>query len=572
MAGYIPEHFIADLLHQVDIVDLINQQIPLKKTGSEFQACCPFHTEKTPSFTVSPQKQFYHCFGCGAHGTAIRFLMEYEGLGFVDAIETLAQGLGIEVPKEQKHYQNKPDYRPLYQLLETIKTHYLKQLRQQTNAIDYLKQRGLSGEICARYQIGYAPNQWDFLANQYEQKTLLDIGMLSESKDKKYDRFRGRIMFPIHDLRGRPIGFGGRVLDESKPKYLNSPETVLFHKGKQLYGLFQARKYTRHLTRLMVVEGYMDVIALAQFDIHYAVATLGTATTLDHIKLCFKNAAEIIFCFDGDRAGKEAGWKALKVSLSEIHEGRSIRFLFLPDGEDPDTLIRKEGKMGLEQRINQAPTLSQYLLDYLKQDLDLNTVEGRGQLEAKIKPYLAQIRPGLYVDMLIKKLGQLIQVKDYKPQFPPPELVQPAQRKKQYKGQSLMTLSPVRLAIGLLLNYPEQVLAQYDSAPMDWQKLEIKGISLIQEMIQLIQQYKEINMGMILEHWHHDSIGTHLNQLACIPLGIDATDAAEEFKGVLRQLSCQYIDQEIDKLQQKRIYQELTKEEQEHLRTLLKNR
>ena len=576
MAGHIPENFIADLLTQIDIIDLIHQRVPLKKAGVNFKACCPFHQEKTPSFTVFPQDQQYHCFGCEAHGNAIRFLMDYDGLDFVNSVKALAEHLGIDVPQEEHHYQNKINYQSHYDLLEQIKNQYLGQLKNQPapqTAITYLKNRSLTGEICKRFEIGYVPDQWRFILETYgkeptQRNILLATGMLSESKGNQYDRFRNRIMFPIHDLRGRPIGFGGRVLDDTKPKYLNSPETPIFHKGEQLYGLFHARKYTKKLTRLMVVEGYMDVVALAQFDITYAVATLGTATTNNHIKLLFKNAVEIIFCFDGDNAGRNAGWKALETCLPEIYEGRSAQFLFLPDGEDPDTLVRKEGKIGFEQRITQAPTLSQFLFNKLKQDLNLNSPEGRGLLATKVEPYLSQIQAGLYLEMLKAELGKLIEAPNYNPNLTRKPFI------KTFKSQrnGVIMLPSVRHAIILLLRYPETVLENYQQSERDWQHVKIKGINIIKQIIKLIQQHNKINTETILEHWKGTNIGYHLATLSYSDSDSDDIsndDVSNQFNGILKQISQEYCEQEVAVLLTKTENQRLTTEEDKKLRYFL---
>ena len=355
MAGRIPPSFIDDLLARIDIVDLIGQRIALRKAGKDFQARCPFHDERTPSFTVSPDKQFYHCFGCGAHGTAIGFLMEHDRLAFREAVEELAQRVGLVIPSDGEPIRTGPDQGPLYQVLEQAAELYRQQLRshpEAARAVDYLKGRGLTGEIAARYGLGYAPSGWDFLLSRLGRdpagrQRLLQAGLITDQDGKSYDRLRERIVFPIRDRRGRVIGFGGRVLGDGKPKYLNSPETPVFHKGRELYGLYEAQKARRKLERLLVVEGYMDVIALAQFGIDYAVATLGTATTPEHLQLLLRSAPELVFCFDGDRAGRDAAWKALQTALPLATGNQSLRFLFLPEGEDPDTLVRAEGPGGL---------------------------------------------------------------------------------------------------------------------------------------------------------------------------------------------------------------------------------
>ena len=362
MAGRIPSQFIDDLIARTDIVDLIGSRVQLRKAGKDFQARCPFHDEKTPSFTVSRDKQFYHCFGCGAHGTAIGFLMEYDRLGFREAIEELAQKAGLEVPSEAVATPTGPDSAPLYAILELAAQVYRRQLREHPDApraVEYLKDRGLNGEIAGRYAMGYAPASWDFLLARLgtdagARERLFQAGLITEQDGKRYDRFRDRIMFPIRDRRGRVIGFGGRLLGDGKPKYLNSPETPVFHKGRELYGLYEAQQARRKLERLLVVEGYLDVIALAQFGIDYAVATLGTATTPEHLQLLLRSAPELVFCFDGDRAGRDAAWKALETALPLATGNQSLRFLFLPDGEDPDTLVRNEGQAAFEQRLQRA--------------------------------------------------------------------------------------------------------------------------------------------------------------------------------------------------------------------------
>ncbi|MEO8343187.1 MAG: DNA primase, partial [Gallionella sp.] len=363
----IPKNFIQDLLNRLDIVDVIERYVPLKKAGANFIACCPFHNEKSPSFTVSQTKQFYHCFGCGAHGTAISFVMEHAGLGYVDAIEELARSMGLEVPHERQAageaYQKiAPD---LYEVMQTATHYYREQLKLSQHAIDYLKQRGLSGEVAAKFGIGYAPDGWQNLTaafSNYQDAALSETGLvITGDEGKRYDRFRDRIMFPIINVRGQVIGFGGRVLDKGEPKYLNSPETPLFEKGRELYGLFQAQKSIRAEQRVLVVEGYMDVAALAQHGLEYVVATLGTATTPYHVQKLLRLTEHIVFCFDGDKAGQRAAWRALENALPYLQDGKRISFLFLPVEHDPDSFIREFGKAVFEQRMQEAMPLSAYL-------------------------------------------------------------------------------------------------------------------------------------------------------------------------------------------------------------------
>jgi DNA primase len=409
----IPKNFIQDLLNRLDIVDVVERYVPLKKAGANFVACCPFHNEKSPSFTVSQTKQFYHCFGCGAHGTAIGFVMEHAGLGYVDAIEELARSVGLEVPDERpaagEAYQKvAPD---LYEVMQTATRYYREQLKLSQRAIDYLKQRGLSGEIAAKFGIGYAPDGWQNLSAafpDYQNATLNETGLVITSDEgKRYDRFRDRIMFPIINVRGQVIGFGGRVLDKGEPKYLNSPETPLFEKGRELYGLYQAQKAIRAGQQVLVVEGYMDVVALAQHGVEYAVATLGTATTPYHIQKLLRLTEHIVFCFDGDKAGQRAAWRALENALPYLQDGKRISFLFLPVEHDPDSFVREFGKAAFEQRIQEAMPLSAYLLREASAELDLRTQEGRNQLLQRAKPLLTAIAAPATALLLRKEVAAL---------------------------------------------------------------------------------------------------------------------------------------------------------------------
>jgi len=547
MAGRIPSSFIDDLLNKVDIVDLINQRIPLKKAGKEYQACCPFHDEKTPSFTVSHAKQFYHCFGCSAHGSAIGFLMDYDNMSFVEAIEELAHQAGVEVPREGGQ-DTGPDCRPLYAALEQAANYYATQLRshpQAQRAIDYLKQRGLSGEIAKDFNIGYAPPGWDNLIKQQGAdaqalKQLRESGMTLESENKCYDRFRDRIMFPIRDHRGRTVGFGGRILGDGKPKYLNSPETPIFHKGRELYGLHEAHKALQKITRLLVVEGYMDVVALAQFGIRYAVATLGTATTSDHLERIFRTTPEVIFCFDGDRAGRDAGWKALNTTLPLIREGREARFLFLPDGEDPDTLVRKEGKSTFEERIQNATPLSQFLFDKLSEQVDMGSLDGRARLDELAKPLLARLPQGTFKEMMHEHLDKLVGREAKR--FTPTNRVQ----KTRLKQHGLQPMTPVRLAITLLLKQPE--LAQTPDLPTGWEELEKPGIDLLAELLHTIQENPSLatNKGALFERWRGRKEGQYLSRLANITL--PTCEYAAEFRDALLHLQKQLGEQQQDQL------------------------
>ncbi|HGM5580052.1 TPA: DNA primase [Pseudomonas putida] len=415
MAGLIPQSFIDDLLNRTDIVDVVSSRIQLKKTGKNHSACCPFHKEKTPSFTVSPDKQFYYCFGCGAGGNALGFIMDHDNLDFPQAVEELARAAGMEVPREEGRRGQKPRQptdSPLYPLLEAAAEFYRQALRNHPTrkaAVEYLKGRGLSGEIARDFGLGFAPPGWDNLfkhlgADTLQQKVMIDAGLLIENAEtgKRYDRFRDRVMFPIRDSRGRVIAFGGRVLGDDKPKYLNSPETPVFHKGQELYGLFEARKHNRNLDEIIVVEGYMDVIALAQQGLRNAVATLGTATSEEHLKRLFRVVPHVLFCFDGDQAGRKAAWRALEATLANLQDGRRARFLFLPEGEDPDTLVRAEGTDAFQARIHQhAQPLADYFFEQLSSEADPRSLEGKAHMATLAAPLIEKI-PGANLRQLMR--------------------------------------------------------------------------------------------------------------------------------------------------------------------------
>ncbi len=407
----IPKSFIQDLLNRLDIVDVIERHVPLKKAGANYVACCPFHNEKSPSFTVSQSKQFYHCFGCGVHGTAIGFVMEHLGVGYVEAIEELARSVGMDVPHELVSQQQNKISPDLYEVMQNATRYYFKQLKLSQRAIDYLKQRGLSGEIAARFGIGYAPDGWQNLAatfSDYQDAVLDEVGLVINGEGgKRYDRFRDRIMFPIINVRSQVIGFGGRVLDKGEPKYLNSPETPLFEKGRELYGLFQAQKAIRAGQRVLVVEGYMDVVALAQQGVDYVVATLGTATTAYHIQKLLRLSDQIVFCFDGDRAGQKAAWRALENALPHLQDGKLINFLFLPEEHDPDSFIREFGRDVFERHVADALPLSGYMLRELTAELDLRTQEGRNLLLQRAKPLLTAIASPVASLLLRKEVAAL---------------------------------------------------------------------------------------------------------------------------------------------------------------------
>jgi len=413
----IPQSFIQDLLGRVDIVDVVDRHVKLKRSGANYSACCPFHAEKSPSFTVSPTKQFYHCFGCGAHGTAIGFMMEYGGMGFVDAVKDLAQSVGMQVPEEPRSEQAQRRAEAGQDLLGVLlqaAQFYRSQLKDAPQAIEYLKKRGLSGEIAKRFGIGYAPDAWQGLEQvfaDYADKALNAAGLVKQNEEgRRYDVFRDRIMFPIVDTRGNIIGFGGRVLGDGEPKYLNSPETPVFEKGRELYGLFQARRSIRDAGCVIVVEGYMDVVALAQSGIEYAVATLGTATTPVHVQKLLRQSDEVVFCFDGDAAGRRAAWRALENSLTQLVDGKQVKFLFLPDGEDPDTYVRKHGKEAFEKLLAGADPLSRFLVGTLRSNVEINSPEGRAALMQQAKPLVKQIAAPMLSLLIRKEIAQMVGV------------------------------------------------------------------------------------------------------------------------------------------------------------------
>ena len=577
MAGRIPQQFIDDLLARVDIVEVIDGRLPLKKAGRDYTACCPFHNEKTPSFSVSQNKQFFHCFGCGAHGSAIGFLMDYEHMEFVEAIEELARTVGVEVPREAGLApRQEDDTRHLYTLLERVSDFYQQQLRehaQASRAVDYLKGRGLSGEIAARFGIGYAPPGWETLekalgSDSQTRKELLKLGLtLTRDDGSPYDRFRDRVQFPIRDRRGRVIGFGGRVLGDDKPKYLNSPESPVFHKGQELYGLYEARKAERNLERLLVVEGYMDVVALAQFGIGYAVATLGTATTRDHLERLYRVVPEVVFCFDGDRAGREAAWRALENALPVLQDGRQARFLFLPDGEDPDSLVRKEGQEAFEQRVAHALPLSEYLFETLGKQVDLGSMDGRARLVELSKPHLRQLPDGVFRHLLVQHLAEIAQMDAARLTAMVRGASAPAPLGPPAKRPAADGVNPVRTAIGLLLHQPG--IGQSVDLPEALRGDDRPGLALLWDLLELTRQQPHLTTGALLEHWRNSEQGRHLHKLAGMPLDIPEEGMADELQGALHRLVAQRREQDAERLLHEARVRTLTDEEKNVLQQLL---
>ncbi|MFQ5488299.1 MAG: DNA primase [Gammaproteobacteria bacterium] len=565
MAGRIPQQFIDDLISRIDIVEVVDARVPLRKAGRDYVARCPFHDEKTPSFTVSQEKQFYHCFGCGAHGTAIGFLMEYDHMDFPEAVEDLAARVGMEVPRHKAaagEVRQGPD---LYGVLKEAAAWYRRQLREHPKgeaAVTYLKERGVSGETAAEFGLGYAPPGWDHLLpalGKAHKQALLAAGMLIEKEGGGcYDRFRDRIMFPIRDQRGRVMAFGGRVLGDDTPKYLNSPETAVFHKGRELYGLYEARQALRHLERLLVVEGYMDVIMLACHGIRYACATLGTATTTQHVERLFRLVPEVVFCFDGDRAGREAAWRALENTLPAMGEGRQARFMFLPEGEDPDSLVRQENQGGFEARIETAVTLSAFFYDNLCQRVDTSNIDGRARLVELARPYLSKLPRGVFRHMMTERLAELARLDGRAlagmlGEGPAP--VGRPVRVSQRPGGKEMSL--VRRAVVLLLHQP--ALAREAGEPGQLRGLDLPGVDLLIEMLELLQENPHFNTGTLLEHWREHRYGAHLTRLAQQEEHLKAEDMVREFADVLQRLRAQRIVQEIETLYRKPSLEEADK-------------
>ena len=553
MAGLIPQTFIDDLLDRVDIVDVVNSRVPLKKTGKSHKACCPFHEEKSPSFTVAQDKQFYYCFGCGAGGNALSFIMEFDRIDFLPAVELLAKNVGMEIPREAvanpKAKQHRDD---LYSVVTEADNFYRQKLRaaEAKPAVEYLKGRGLTGKIAAQFGIGYAPQGWDNLLkvagiSEEKVKLLADSGMLvvKPEEKKQYDRFRHRIMFPIRDQRGRTLGFGGRVLDDSTPKYLNSPETPIFHKGRELYGLYEARQALKEIPYLLMVEGYMDVIALAQFGIHNAVATLGTALTENHLQKLFRYTSEIIFCFDGDSAGRRAASRSLDIALPEMRDGVTAKFLFLPEGEDPDTMVRNLGAEKFQTQIQNATPLSEFLFEEMAEGIDIETGEGKAKLSKLIAPKINQIPAGVFKQLMLEELSRKtsIAVDDLKtyvgshatkasqPIEPSPAYNEesspqnwepaPVPAEDDYgvselspiEKTSKIRLTPIKHLTALLINHPQ--LAEHVDSTKLLDSSSDTDTQLFLKLLNVVQSNPQYKPSHIFAYWHGTYSGSQETQI-----------------------------------------------------------
>jgi len=579
MAGRIARQFIDDLLSRADIVELINARVPLKKAGKNHQACCPFHNEKSPSFTVSQDKQFYHCFGCGEHGNAISFLMEFDRLDFVDAVEELASHCGMEVEREentaspaeqrrqQQVYQQKQDDYELMQQVSHFFQQQLKVAKDKETAVDYLKGRGLSGDVVKRFGIGYISDAWDGMMNNFAKgnvitQQLVELGMaISGEKKRPYDRFRGRIMFPIRDKRGRVIGFGGRVLGDAKPKYLNSPETRIYHKGQELYGLYEAKQ----VKRLVVVEGYMDVVALAQHGVGYAVASLGTATTFEQLQTLFRTVPEVICCYDGDRAGREAAWRAMDNALPLIRDGFSLRFVFLPDGEDPDSLIREQGQQAFEAMLTTAMPLSKFLFEQLMKQIDMGSIEGRAALVESFQPYLAKLPDSILKDAMLNEIANNFGTGSE--QFL-------TKLKKNVQGEAPINkpknktkVTPVRLALALLLEHPHIAVDLGDVSVL--QPLTMPGIPLLIRVLEICLQNPEIKTAQLLESFRGSEEGKQLAKLMCWQHHIESEAAKDVFLDSIEKLLNNFVEQRAEVLLQKARAGQMTAAEKQELQAIL---
>ena len=558
MAGRIPQTFIDDLVSETDIVDVIGQYVSLKRAGKEYKACCPFHDEKTPSFTVVPDRQFYHCFGCGAHGTAVGFLMDYANMEFVEAVEDLARRAGRDVPREGgEKRQPQEDPEPIFAALERANGYFQHQLRrhsQASRAIEYLKGRGLSGEVAAEFQLGFAPPGWDAMLRDLgvdpsARAAMLRAGLLVERNAASlHDRFRDRITFPIHDSKGRVAGFGARTIDAGEPKYLNSPETPVFHKGRELYGLWRARRAGRSPTRLLVVEGYMDVVALAQSGIDYAVATLGTAATEAHVQRLFRAVNAIVFCFDGDAAGRRAAWRAVENALPSMKAGRQAHFLFLPEGEDPDSLVRAEGRQAFEARLDDAVPLSRYLFDHLSAGVDLRTPEGGARFVADLRPQIERIPASPYRHQLVMQIGELFAARipagPYRRQIEtwfgalsgdatPAGLGRLDSRMRKHTERLRGADSPATRAVRMLLYEPSLAAgaADVDVVPT----ADVADSDLLAGLIEILRAHPDLKTGALLEHVRRHEWFRRIEELARRkPELSDPGKLRAEFVGCLR--------------------------------------
>lgn len=595
--GRIPQNFIDELIARADIVEVIGARVPLKKAGREYKACCPFHNEKTPSFWVSPDKQFYHCFGCGKHGTVLGFLMDYDHMAFPEAVEELAGRLGLEVPHEGPAGSSATPRadEPLYGLTARVAAFYAQNLARDGRARDYLTRRGLTPEIIERFAIGYAPSSWNevlrrFGAADADRQRLLDAGLVverergaSQGSERHYDRFRDRIMFPIRDARGRVLGFGGRVIDSGEPKYLNSPETALFHKGRELYGIYETRRARPTLARLVVVEGYMDVVRLHQAGVDYALATLGTATTAEHFRRIFRLVPAVVFAFDGDRAGRAAAWRALQQALPEAREGREIHFLFLPEGHDPDTLVAAEGSEAFERRLQSAVPLSEYLVRELSEQSDLGHADGRARFAESARPLFARVPEGVYRELLLERLASVVGLGPKRleelwssgrhltagatPTAPasPPATPRPARAPSGAGRGSL-----VRQAIVRLLHYPA-IAAEVSAAERGGlDASEEAGVGLLRELLDNLREEPAQIPAQVIQRWTgREGLEALQKLLEREEVITDAVSAAAELRAALVKIADRAAGRRLEALEAKSRLGSLAPQELEEFQRLI---
>jgi DNA primase len=595
--GLIPQTFIDELIARADIVEVIGSRVQLKKAGREYKACCPFHNEKSASFWVSPEKQFYHCFGCGAHGTVLRFLMEHDHMAFPEAVEELATRLGLEVPHEGT---NAPGTRrldePLYEVMGRVARFYEEALARDERARQYVARRGLDRETVERFGIGYAPNSWSEVLRRFggsdeSRRTLADLGLIVERDraqvregERYYDRFRDRIMFPIRDGRGRVIAFGGRILDQGEPKYLNSPETVLFHKGRELYGLYETRRARSNLKRLLVVEGYMDAVRLHQYGINYAVATLGTATTPEHFKRIFRLVNEVIFAFDGDRAGRAAAWRALQHALPEARQGREVRFLFLPEGHDPDSLVGEEGAEAFERRLDDTLPLSEYLIRELSEQSDMAHADGRARFSEAARPLWSKLPEGVYRELMLARIAEVVGIAPQRLQelwsagassapggSPPPPPAPPKRVPTRHISGGRGSI--VRQAVLQLVSYPviAREVTEVEKAALE--ACDEPGVELLRGLIENLQEHPAQNPAQVIERWAGKPGGDSLEKLLQREqIVADAVAAAGELHGALNELAHRVIEGRLKQLEEKSASAPLGPEELQEYQRLMSHK
>ncbi|MBX9587518.1 MAG: DNA primase [Gammaproteobacteria bacterium] len=567
----IPQPFIDDVLHRLDIVEIIKARIPLlKKTGSNYMACCPFHQEKSPSFSVHPTKQFYHCFGCGANGNALSFVMQYDRLDFLDALENLACSVGLEIPHTANVNQH-PQHQSLISLSREAALFYYQQLKSHPLPIEYVQSRGISKEIIRHFGIGYAPPGWDSLLNnlgqsEEQRQLLLGAGLIIEkSKGKYYDRFRDRLMFPIRNLRGQIIGFGGRTLGDDTPKYLNSPETSLFHKGTELYGLYEARQSNQELDQIIIVEGYMDVVTLTQFGITNAVATLGTATTPQHLQRLFRYTSNVIFCFDGDTAGQNATIRALETALPIIRDGHNVSFIHLPDNEDPDSFIRQYGAGEWAMMIANAKPLPTVLFKHLSQDIDITSIAGKAKFAKDARELLAKMPEGVYQQLLqenlASKIGLTVEALNSPSETKRPATISPP------KPEETGIPTHLRNAMSLIIHDPS--LASKIELPTKLLSSKIPGVDLLNQLLTICREQPTLLTGALLSYWDENPARTFIGHLASQEPLIPQNAWLEELIGILNRLNDRLMESEINALMQKISSDTMTLEEKQQLIKLL---